>query len=269
MKPDDSTDEAYVNAAKRQPAVSWLAMLLLAALIVGAALTTWKWREATNALAEAQQEAKSRVGINEFFIEDLLGQAHSNSQTDPDIKLRTVLRRSSKNVGKRFEDDPETEAEVRFQVGRVLYGLAEHRDALEHFREAYEIRTKLFGEEHAETMQVLFRVGKAEKGLGNHEVAIEIFDRVADYYRKNTNPDTANLFDAMIMKSGSLSSLGRHAEAEKVAVEFVDFAHDDPDLDIKNGMEQLAKTLYDQKKYAACETVIIGRLNMPDKSSQK
>lgn len=260
--------EKIVKAIKRRPAISALVLLLFVSLIAGTALTTWKWREATKALAIAQQEAKSREGINEFFIKDLLGQAIPNNQPDPEIKLRTVLHRGAQNVHQRFKDDPKTEADVRFQIGRVLYELTEYDDALKHYREAYKIRKSLFGEIHCETMQVLFRVGKAEKQLGNHEVAIECLDRVIDYYHNDQSPESANLLDAMIIKSSLLCHLGQYAEAEKVAREFIGFARDDADLDLKNGMERLAQSLYFQKKYVACEAVLASRMELSSKSSR-
>ncbi len=260
--------ERFVKAVKRRPIVSALAALLLSSLVVGTFTTAWKWREASLALADARQESKSRLGMNQFLIEDLLNNANPNNQSDPDVKLITVLRLASENVGERFKDDPLTESEIRFQMGRVFYSLTEYNEALQHYTESHRIRSELLGEEHPDTLQVLFRVGKATKQLGNHEKAIVIFDRVIILSSINPQPETANLTEAMMMKASSLASLGRNEEAETIAREYVAIAKENHHLDLKNGLERLAKTLYNQGKYLECESVIEERIALSDSSSR-
>lgn len=260
--------ERFIKAVKRRPITSSLAALLLTSLVIGAALTTWKWREATNALAKANQESRSRLGMNQFLIEDLLNSANPNNQPDPNVQLITVLRRASKNVDERFVDDPLTESEIRFQMGRVFYSLSKYDEALEHFQESYRIRNELLGDDDPDTMQVFYRIGKAQKQLGKHEVAIAIFDRLVEQHLRNPLPETEHLLDAMMMKAGSLSKLDRNVEAEKLAREHVAIARENTQLDLKNGLERLAKTLCNQGKYLECESVIEERIALSDSSSR-
>ena len=260
--------ERFIKAVKRRPIISSLAALLLASLVLGASLTTWKWKEATNALAEARKESRSRLGMNNFLIEDLLNNANPNNQPDPNVQLITVLRRASENVDERFEDDPLTESEIRFQMGRVFYGLSKYDEALEHYQESHRIRSELLGDDDPETMQVLFRVGKAQKQLDNHEIAIPIFERVIDFHTNNPRPETENLLEAMMMKSGSLSNIHRNAEAEQIARDYVAIAKENTNLDLKNGLERLASTLYNQGKHLECESIIEERIALSDASSR-
>jgi tetratricopeptide (TPR) repeat protein/tRNA A-37 threonylcarbamoyl transferase component Bud32 len=146
---------------KRHKAPAVAAGLVLAALLVGIAGTTYgliraeaQHRKALAAeKAEAEQramavaerdkalaaEAKSRA-INAFLTEDLLTQAEpANNAPEAKVTLLEVLDRAAAKVGRRFVDQPAVEASLRATIARTYHGLASWEKAEAQWRRALDV----------------------------------------------------------------------------------------------------------------------------------
>jgi eukaryotic-like serine/threonine-protein kinase len=143
--------------------------LLLLALLLGMAGTTWGLLRAMRAekqanderdlaLAEkerASEQAANTLAINDFLTEDLLGQADPDRNgRDEKITVEELLRRAAKNIqsNPRFESRPAVEATLQLTIGKTFFKLGLMPEAESHLRRAVELRRQVFGLENADTL---------------------------------------------------------------------------------------------------------------------
>jgi serine/threonine protein kinase len=103
--------------ARRNRAVLVTTVLVATALVAGTAISTWQAIRATRAEADAHREADKAIAINEFLIEDLLGQASPYTNLVPEqLTLLEVLDRAAERVVPRFRTRPLLEAAIRSTI---------------------------------------------------------------------------------------------------------------------------------------------------------
>src|SRR5205085_3704347 len=92
--------------------------------------------------------------VNDFLQRDLLARADPAEQQRPDrdTKLRTVLDQAAARIGGRFAGQPLVEAALRLTVGDAYRSLGEYDIAQPHLERAWELRRRLLGDGHAETL---------------------------------------------------------------------------------------------------------------------
>jgi len=153
----------------------------------------------TNAVAErnravaaqhkADTEAATSHAISDFLRNDLLSQADSYVQAasgkpDPDIKIRTVLDRAAGRIAGKFESMPLVEASLRTTLGDTYTALGLYSDALKQITPAVEIRRRLLGPDHPETLDALFLLGQSYQSLGKYAEASVPLSQVLEVNRR-------------------------------------------------------------------------------------
>src|SRR6185369_4828965 len=108
--------------------------------------------EANAARQRAVDEAAVARAINEFLNKDLLAQASPDRQPDRDIKLRSILDRTAKQIPGRFPDQPLVEAAIRRTVGVAYTDLGEYAAAEPHLERALALYRRERGDEHPDTL---------------------------------------------------------------------------------------------------------------------
>jgi len=139
---------------------------VVAALIVGMAVSTWQFVEKSRAYQRAvaaeknsRMEANKSRQIAQFLQEMLRGIDPSVAQGFDTKLLRMILEKTVERLGKELTDQPAVEAELRNTIGEVYRALGESKKAEEMFRQALAIQTRLFGNEHAEVASSLVNLG--------------------------------------------------------------------------------------------------------------
>jgi eukaryotic-like serine/threonine-protein kinase len=114
----------------------------------------------------ADEQAAIALAVNDFLQKDLLGQADVENQPgggqarDPDVRVRTLLDRAAQTIKGKFEDQPLTEAAIRFTLGSTFWKLGEFAKARQHLERSIQLRATLLGVDHLDTL-----ASKAELGL--------------------------------------------------------------------------------------------------------
>lgn len=156
---------------QRNRSTAVLMSMVAVALIVSFGLTAWQAVRATQANRQAQTMTSIATAVNEFLIDDLLGQADPRNEPDRNVPLRTVLDRTAAKIDNRFADQPLVAAAVRMTLGKTYGSLGEYDKAELHFQEAVELYRATYGAGHSKTLNSMSELGKVYLWQGRAEQA--------------------------------------------------------------------------------------------------
>ena len=132
----------------------------------------------------ADTEAAAAKAVNDFLQNDLLAQAGASAQAGPgnkpdrDLKVRTALDRAAKRISGRFEAQPLVEASIRQTVGSAYLDLGLFTEAQNQLERAVDLRRRVLGEEHRDTLASLSGLATALEDQGRYPQAEALRTRV-------------------------------------------------------------------------------------------
>jgi eukaryotic-like serine/threonine-protein kinase len=203
------------------------------ALAVGLVLMAWQWRvaedrrqQAERAEAEARKSAAQLKAVNDFFFGNLLGQVSPYANpVGAKFTMRELLDKAAHTIekNKTVVEQPEVEATIRDYLGSIYIDLALFDEAQPHLARSVEIRRRVLGEKHPDTLEVTTmlvsnaffrgRLDEAEK-LGRQNLA-DLRERPGDEVMvyAMTTVGEVTLY-AMSMLGVTLQTEGKLDEAE-------------------------------------------------------
>jgi tetratricopeptide (TPR) repeat protein len=188
--------------------------VLVLGIIATSAVMVWALHQRDRAVvaegAASQRAAEAEAVTN--FLSDMLAEVDPE-QSGKDVSVRQVLDRASKAIGDSFHDKPLVEARLRAAIGQAYRELGFYEDAERHLPVAMEIRRRVLGDDHVETIRSVgaltnlrFRQERfAEADVLNH--------RRLEQARRSLGEEHAEALSAMNMAASLLNQDGRHAEA--------------------------------------------------------
>jgi eukaryotic-like serine/threonine-protein kinase len=149
----------FSKFSRRNRVTLTTAALVGLALVAGTAMSTWqavearKARRATSAaLVQAQARADETQQVLEFLVKELIGAVDIGDGKGRPLTVTELLEKAGDAVEQRFAGRPLLEARFRTVLAETLAPLAYRREAREHAARAWEIRRRLLGPEHPETL---------------------------------------------------------------------------------------------------------------------
>jgi eukaryotic-like serine/threonine-protein kinase len=140
-------------------------------------------RAKTDARAEAERaktEAAVSAAILSFLNDDLLAQADLAKQSEPDIRLKTVLDRAGRTIDQRSFEKPLVEAAIRHVLGTTYASISREPEAIRHLERASELRRQHAGPDHGDTLRSMAALAKMHSLNLNHDRAeVLMLDTVA------------------------------------------------------------------------------------------
>jgi serine/threonine protein kinase len=270
----------FGKLARRHRAAFMTSALVVLALVVGTAVSTWQAIRATRAEATARQqrnaattargaearareraedaeaaaraEADKATAINEFLVNDLLVQAKpdNNAVTEP-VTLQTVLDRAAEKVGDRFRDRPLLEAALRTTIGETYFSLGALEQSQQQYAAALAIYERQKGPRAAETARAMVALGSVLDAWGRFDDAEPLLRQGLDGLRRalgEEHPDTLTAMNNLahlywVQERGKLS------ETEVLLKKVLEIRYrtqGKTHLDTLNAMDNLAM-LYDSQ----------------------
>jgi eukaryotic-like serine/threonine-protein kinase len=147
----------------------------------------------------ADQEAAAATAISDFLQNDLLMQASPEMQggasikPDPDMKVRTALDRAAARIGTQFAQQPAVEASLRQTIGNTYLRLGLIPEARTHMERAFELRRRVLGEEHLDTLRTMHNLAWLLQERKEYAAAEPVQERILAIRRKllgERHPDT-------------------------------------------------------------------------------
>ncbi|HTC36486.1 MAG TPA: serine/threonine-protein kinase [Bryobacteraceae bacterium] len=182
-------------------------------------------QQRNRALAEKQradEETAATKAVSDFLQRDLLAQASANNQAgpntkpDPDLKVRTALDRAARRIQGKFDKQPLVEAAIRQTIANTYKDLGLYPDAQPQLERAVELRTKVQGQEHLDTLTAMNDLADLYLDQGKFAAALALHTRVLQARRRILGLENP----ATLMSLGSVATVyerqGQWSQAEAI-----------------------------------------------------
>jgi serine/threonine protein kinase len=180
-------------------------------------------RRAEAAESAARAEADTAKAINDFLIQDLLGQAQpSRNVVSQRLTLRVVLDRAADRVGARFRDRPLVEAALRCTLGETYGGLGANDRCRQQYAAARALYERELGPGAPETANAMVGLGTALRELGEHPRAEPLLRQAMDILLRARGVEHPDTLKAMMELSQACQYQGKSAEAGALAAEVLE-----------------------------------------------
>jgi len=255
--------------SRRHKAVVAGTTAVVVVLVGGVIASTWEAVRARAAEQRANKEAATAQAINNFLEYDLLAQADihrqsgPNAKLDPDLKVRTALDRAAAKIAGKFVGQPEVEASIRDRIGKTYEGLGVYPEARKQLELALELRRKVLGDEHTETLRTKRFFAGLALDQGKYAEAEALFSQTLETTRRVLGPEHPIALACAVGLAGVYNLTGKYAQAEALLRQTIEIERrvlgpEDPDT--LSSMHDLASTYYTQGKYAQAEPLFTQNL---------
>ena len=147
-----------------------IGVLLLGAMIAGISGTTVGMIRAKKAERLAQEEAARAQAINEF-MQETLGSANPIEGQGREITLLEVLENSVDRIHESFTDQPDVEAQLKFNIGGTFLRLGYYEMAETLLKESLDLFQRHFGTEDSRTISPTNSLAMLKQELGDYEAS--------------------------------------------------------------------------------------------------
>ena len=208
--------------ARRHQALVWGIAAVFVVLVAGIIASTWQAARATRAEQAAKAEAATATAINDFLLNDLLSQAAAQSQAradvtpDPDLKVRTALDRAATRIEGKFDTQPVVAASIHMTIGNAYRELGLLTEAEQHHTRAVDLRRRVLGEEHADTLSGDNNLGQLHREQGKYAEAEHVLTRTLQVRQRVLGEEHPETLITMANLGLVLHEQGKYAEAEPI-----------------------------------------------------
>ncbi|MEM7385463.1 MAG: tetratricopeptide repeat protein, partial [Verrucomicrobiota bacterium] len=200
----------------------WVAATISGILLVAAIISAWQAMRATRSGQLAREEAALSKSVTEFLYHDLLAQA--DPAIGGQITLLEVLEKASRNIEKRFEDQPRVRSELHYILGRTYRSLEEYDTSLGHLEQAVALETERAGPTSRQVLTFRAERAHCHASAGNFALAETqtrevLADRTRILGRKDPDTVTSARNLGMVLRER-----GNHDEALRILQDALDVA---------------------------------------------
>jgi tetratricopeptide (TPR) repeat protein/predicted Ser/Thr protein kinase len=245
--------------AKRNKAlVGGLAAVMLA-LLAGAGVSTYFAITANQQRAEAEQRRAEADAVNQFLTDDVLAGAGPDRLPEKairDVIVAKLIEPAASRVGERFKDNPLIEAAVRNTLAMAFDSIGHGELALPHAQQALEVRRRLLGNDHPDTIRSINSVGYLLQMQGKLDQAEPLHREALERSRRALGDDHAETQTSINNMATLLEAQGKLAEAEpfyREALECCRRINGDDHEETLTSLNNMAYLLQQQGKLAEAE----------------
>ncbi len=190
---------------------------------------------------------------NMFKVSDP-SEARGNS-----ITAREILDRSSKEIDSGLAKDPESKAQMLYVMATVYDGLGLYPQSQSLFEQALDIRRRIFGPEHRDTLATMYRLSWLLNKQGHYAEAEKLQSQTLEIQRRVLGSEAPDTLASMNNLAADLFSLGRYAESERMDRETIAIRSrvlGPEDAETLSETSNLAKNLATQGHYEEAEKLL-------------
>ena len=166
-----STRYKFKKFVRRNQLAVAAGIIVAIALFAGGTVASYQWLRAENALVNqklatktAEDEAEKANLVSDYLIEMVMSASPHDQGTE--LKVIDTVDQSVANIEKQFADRPDLAALAHQTMGRFYRHLSKLEQSEEQLRQAYQIKSRIYDEQHPELMEAEFFLALVLKDLG-------------------------------------------------------------------------------------------------------
>jgi eukaryotic-like serine/threonine-protein kinase len=216
-----STAYRFQKFVRRNKLQVTAAIVVATVLIMASVVSTWQAVEARRERQIAKQQAQlakqqseTAKAIKDFLTEQLLSvqpKGKPKPDTMPYEVARPLLERVARQVEGKFADQPQVEVEIRVALRKSFAEYLDHTNAITQGQKVLEIRRRLFGPDHSDTLESTAMLAGYYTMRGEIDEAERLFNDVLPIAQRS--PSSSGAGWVLYKYGGFLRRTGRPAEA--------------------------------------------------------
>jgi serine/threonine-protein kinase len=184
--------------------------LVVLALGVGLAGTTWQARK-------AQQQARRARAVQEFLV-GLFNEADPAKAQGRELTARQMLDRGRRDLEAKLEDQPALQADLEGVLVDLYIKLGDDKKVLPLAEAQRDRALRLEGPQSLAYGDALFALARVHGGLAHHDLALELYDKAAQVLSHHAKERGGELLLIEGHRATQLTMLDRSKEAVDVQV---------------------------------------------------
>jgi tetratricopeptide (TPR) repeat protein len=174
-------------------------------------------RQAQEAQKLAEEEAAISKAVSDFLTKDLLARAAPElNARDKNVTVEELLNRAAARITVKFAKQPRVEATIRQTIGNAYHSLGNYPAAQLQHERALEIRRKVLGEEHPETLDAMSNLALVYQEQGQLDKAELLDVQVLELSRRVLGEEHEDTLTSMNNLALVYSMRGEYAKAELI-----------------------------------------------------
>jgi serine/threonine protein kinase/tetratricopeptide (TPR) repeat protein len=141
------------------------------------------------AAREAEAKERARAEAASGFLTTMFASIDPEKAQGRDITVKEIIDDAAGKVGEAFKDEPAVEASLRETLGETYGQMARYAEAREQFTRTLELRTRVLGAEHRETLVTKFNLAAMNLQLGDLTTAGRLLAETMESRRKVLGPE--------------------------------------------------------------------------------
>jgi eukaryotic-like serine/threonine-protein kinase len=195
---------------------------VLAALVVGVIGTTIGLVGQARQRVEAEAAREESKAVSDFLTDDLLGGADPSRLPDKTVRdqiVKAMIDPAAATVADRFKEKPLVEAAVQLALANSYAAVGRDDLALPHARRSLEIRRRLLGDDHQDTLISARFLAVLLRSMGKLNEAAPLLRGLLAKHRGAFGNDSEATIYAITGTALQLQSEGKFDEAEQLCRE--------------------------------------------------
>jgi serine/threonine protein kinase/tetratricopeptide (TPR) repeat protein len=215
---------------------------------------------------QAKEEAAIAKAVNDFLQNDLLAEAapEKNPRTKK-VTVEEVLGRAGARITGKFENQPRIEAAIRQTIGDTYYKLGDYPAAQPHLERSLEIRRRVLGEEHPDTLFSVTNLAALYMARGQYAKAEPLYVQTLDIRRRALGEEHPFTLLSMNNLATLYADQSQYAKAEPLYVKTLEARRrvlGEEHTDTLFSMNSLALLYLYQGQYTKAEPLLVKTLEV-------
>ena len=164
--------------------------------------------------ARAIARERDRAERVSRFLEQAFQVSDPGRAKGKEITAREVLDKGAERIDKELADQPEVQARLLLTLGGVYAGLGLYPKAEALLTQSVEIRRRVLGERHPDTLRSMDRLGFLYEEEGRHKDSEKLEVETANGLRQVLGPDHPDTLTSMYHLATAYERQGRYDESE-------------------------------------------------------
>jgi len=212
----------------------------------------------------ADEEAAIAKAVNDFIQNDLFGQAApALNPRASKVTVEELLGRASARIAGKFDKQPRTEAAIRQTIGDTYRALGNYPAALPHLERALELRRRVLGDEHPDTLATMRSLALLYQAQSQNSKAEPFLIEALATSRRVYGPEARTTLTFLNDLAMLHARKAEYARGEELFVQVLEVRRrvlGEDHLDTLGTMNDLALLYLNQDQWTKAETLFLQTL---------